>query len=232
LVVGKRYWRLKGDILKSELLVKHRKPELFEGDIPEERLKHYLTKKVVAIDTETRGLILRRDRLCLVQICDEDGVVSFVRYGDVKDMHPEAMSNVKKLCHDPNVVKIFHYGRFDVSVLKYYLGIDVNPLFCTKIASKLVRTYTDRHSLKDLVRELLGVELDKSDQTSDWAQPNLTDSQLEYAANDVRVLLPIYDKIKELLVRENRLDLHTRLCQALPTVCELDAMGFNNIFEH
>jgi ribonuclease D len=218
--------------LKSELLVKHRKPELFEGDIPEERLKHYLTKKVVAIDTETRGLILRRDRLCLVQICDEDGVVSFVRYGDVKDMHPEAMSNVKKLCHDPNVVKIFHYGRFDVSVLKYYLGIDVKPLFCTKIASKLVRTYTDRHSLKDLVRELLGVELDKSDQTSDWAQPNLTDSQLEYAANDVRVLLPIYDKIKELLVRENRLDLHTRLCQALPTVCELDAMGFNNIFEH
>lgn len=218
--------------MKSELLVKHQKPELFEGDISDERLAHYLTKDAVAIDTETRGLILRRDRLCLVQICDDDGVVSFVRYNDVKDMDPGADTNLKKLCHSKSVTKIFHYARFDVAVLKYYLGIDVEPVFCTKIASKLVRTYTDRHSLKDLVRELLQIELDKSDQTSDWAQPGLTESQLEYAANDVRVLLPIYQKIKGLLIREKRLDLHTRLCKALPTICELDAMGFNNIFEH
>lgn len=218
--------------MKSEVLVKHRKPDLFEADIPDQRLEHYLTKKVVAIDTETRGLIIRRDRLCLIQICDEDGVVSFVRYSDKEKMSADAPSNIKTLCHAPTVTKLFHYGRFDLAVLKYYLGIDVNPVFCTKIASKLVRTYTDRHSLKELVRELLGIELDKSDQTSDWAQPHLTDSQLEYAANDVRVLLPIYERIHALLVREGRLDLHRRLCEALPTVCELDLMGFKDIFEH
>lgn len=217
--------------VKSDSLVKHRKPELFEGDIPDDRLKHYLTKKVVAIDTETRGLIIRRDRLCLVQICDEDGVVSFVRYSK-EQLNTNDDSNVKKLCHAQSVTKLFHFARFDLAVLKYYLGIEVAPFFCTKIASKLVRTYTDRHSLKDLVRELLAIELDKTDQSSDWAHPDLTDTQMEYAANDVRVLLPIYQKIHALLVRENRLDLHTKLCQALPAVCDTDLLGFSNIFEH
>ncbi|MBX9941526.1 MAG: ribonuclease H-like domain-containing protein [Candidatus Obscuribacterales bacterium] len=218
--------------MKTDLLVKHRKPELFEGDLPDDRLRHYLTKKVIAIDTETRGLILRRDRLCLVQICDDEGVVSFVRYKDKSLFDPSLPSNVKTLCHAENVIKLFHYARFDVSVLKYYLGIDVNPIFCTKIASKLVRTYTDKHSLKELTRELLAIELDKSDQTSDWAQPHLTESQLEYAANDVRMLLPIYQIIVELLEREERTDVHAELCRALPTICELDRLGYRDIFEH
>jgi ribonuclease D len=218
--------------VKSEVLVKHRKPELFEVDIPDDRLNHYLKKSVVAIDTETRGLIYRRDRLCLIQICDDEGVVSFVRFKDISELNADAPSNIKTLCHAKNVVKLFHFARFDVAVLKYYLGIDVAPLFCTKIASKLVRTYTDKHGLKDLVKELLQIELDKSDQTSDWAQLDLTDSQLEYAANDVRVLLPLYEKIVALLKREGRLDLAHRLYAALPAICELDLLGWKDIFEH
>ncbi len=215
-------------------LVQHRKAELFENDIPDERLKHYLSKSVVAIDTETRGLIARRDRLCLIQICDEDGVVSFVRYKSLADMDTSASKspNIKKLCEAPGVLKLFHYARFDVAVLKYYLGIDVAPIFCTKIGSKLVRTYTDKHGLKDLVKELLGIELDKTNQTSDWAQLDLTDEQIEYAANDVRMLLPLYKKVHDLLVRENRLHLAERLYLALPAICELDLLGWSNIFDH
>lgn len=218
--------------MAPELSVKHRKPELFEGDLSDERLKHYLSQSVIAVDTETRGLILRRDRLCLVQICDQDGVVSFVRYTGGVQFDTSAQSNVKTLLQAPQVLKLFHFARFDVGVLKYYLGADTNPIFCTKIASKLVRTYTDRHSLKDLVKELLKIELDKADQTSDWAHPDLTDSQLEYAANDVRVLLPIYERVKELLQREGRLELAQKLFQALPTICEVDINGFKDIFEH
>lgn len=218
--------------MTSELLVKHRKPELFEEDLSDERLKHYLSQPVIAVDTETRGLILRRDRLCLVQICDHGGVVSFVRYKGGGQFNPAAKSNVKTLLEAQQVLKIFHFARFDVGVLKHYLGADTNPIFCTKIASKLVRTYTDKHSLKDLVKELLKIELDKADQTSDWAHPDLTDSQLEYAANDVRVLLPIYDQITLLLKREGRLDLAQKLFNALPTICELDINGFKDMFEH
>lgn len=208
-----------------------RKPELFENDIPEERLQHYLKKAAIAVDTETRGLIYRRDRLCLIQICDDEGVVSFVRYKSKENLGPDASPNCRKLFESPDVIKLFHFARFDVAVLKYYLGIEVGPLFCTKIGSKLVRTYTDKHGLKDLVKELLGIELDKSDQTSDWAQ-DLTDSQLEYAANDVRVLLPLYEKVLALLKREGRLDLAQKLYTALPAICELDILGWSNIFEH
>ncbi len=217
--------------MKSEL-VKHRKAELFENDIPDERLQHYLKKSVVAIDTETRGLIVRRDRLCLIQICDDEGVVSFVRYKSIDDLKTDTLSNVKKLCEAPNVLKLFHFARFDVAVLKYYLGINVAPIFCTKIGSKLVRTYTDKHGLKDLVRELLDVELDKTNQTSDWAQLDLTDEQIEYAANDVRMLLPLYTKVLALLKREDRLALAEQLYVALPAICELDLLGWTGIFEH
>jgi ribonuclease D len=214
--------------------VKHNKPELFENDIPDSRLEYYLGKQVLAIDTETRGLFIPRDRLCLIQLCDEEGVVSFVRYKSKAELDKvkASDSNVKKLCEAPGLVKLFHYARFDVAVLKHYLDIKVNPIFCTKIASKLVRTYTDKHGLKDLVRELLKFELDKTDQTSDWAQLDLTDSQLEYAANDVRVLLPLYKKVKERLEREGRLELAQRLYQGLPTICDLDLLGYHNIYEH
>ncbi len=212
--------------MKTQVSLKHKKPELFEGDLPDNLLKHYLTKSVIAIDTETRGLVIHRDRLCLIQICDDEGVVSFVRYTS-----PDA-PNLRKLLTQRSPEKLFHFARFDVAVLKHYLQVDVAPLWCTKIASKLIRTYTDRHSLKDLSREILGLEMDKSDQSSDWARGDLSESQLEYAANDVRVLIPIQERMKALLERENLSDLASRLFDFLPTVCELDLRGWKDIFEH
>jgi ribonuclease D len=220
------------EFLMPEVLVKQLKPDFYERDLPEDRLRHYSSKAFVAVDTETRGLNVSRDRLCLIQICDEDGVVSLVRYKHRFDCGEGIGANVKKLLEDKKVIKLFHFARFDVAVLKHYLGAQVQPIFCTKIASKLVRTYTDRHSLKDLVRELLRVEMDKSDQSSDWARDDLSDSQLEYAANDVRVLIPIYRQLKELLEREGRLELAQRTIDCLPVVCDLDLSGWRDIFEH
>lgn len=212
--------------MKTEEAVASRKPDVYQDDLPEDVLQRYLRQDVIAIDTETRGLIVHRDRLCLVQFCDAEGVVSFVRY------RGQPAPNMQRLLTEQSVTKLFHFGRFDIGVLKYYLGVWTTPVWCTKIASKLVRTYTDRHSLKDLVRELLQREMDKSDQSSDWARDDLSDSQLEYAANDVRVLVPLQNKLKELLERENRLDLAKRLFEFLPTQCEMDLTGFKDIFEH
>jgi len=218
---------LRRAILKTETIENKQKPLLFDGDLPDDIFRKYMAKSVIAIDTETRGLNLHRDRLCLTQLCDEDGLVAFVRYTG-----PDA-PNLRKLLESKDVMKLFHYGRFDISVMKHYLHVDVRPVWCTKIASKLIRTYTDRHSLKDLVRELLGIELDKSDQSSDWARTDLSDSQLEYAANDVRVLIPIQRRFQELLERENLTDLAERLFQFLPTACELDSRGWDiNIYSH
>jgi ribonuclease D len=218
--------------MMAEMLVQSRKPDFYELDLPDERLKHYLTKPLVTVDTETRGLIPRRDRLCLIQICDEDGVVSLVRYKHQFQASDNLGANVKKLLEAQSVLKVFHFARFDVAVLKYYLNAAVSPIFCTKIGSKLVRTYTDRHSLKDLSRELIKVEMDKTDQSSDWAKDGLSDSQLEYAANDVRLLIPIYKQIRDLLERENRTELAQKVIQCLPAVCDVDLGGWTNIFEH
>lgn len=212
--------------MKLEALVKPIKPDLYAGDLPEERLAHYLKKHVVAVDSETRGLNIPRDRLCLVQLCDDEGIVSLVRYRN------QPAPNMLRLMEDPSVTKLFHFARFDVAVLKYYLKAEVKPIWCTKIASKLVRTYTDRHSLKDLGKELLGLEMDKSDQSSDWAREDLTPSQLEYAANDVRVLIPIYTRIKAILEREGRIELAEKLFAFLPVIAELDLAGFKDMFEH
>ncbi len=211
--------------MKSESITRCT-PDLFETDLPQDRLQHYLKKSVIAIDTETRGLIIHRDRLCLVQLCDDEGIVSFVRYTG-KDA-----PGLRELLTNKSVMKLFHYGRFDIAVMKHYLGVWTSPVWCTKIASKLVRTYTDRHSLKDLCREMLGMEMDKSDQTSDWARENLSDSQLEYAANDVRVLIPLQKKMKAMLEREGRMELAQKLFDFLPTVCELDLHGFRDTMEH
>jgi ribonuclease D len=212
--------------LTTETLIKKQKPLVFETDLPDDIFKRYMSKEVIAIDTETRGLQIARDRLCLIQLCDDDGLVAFVRYTG------KPAPNLRKLLDSPEVLKLFHFGRFDVAVLKYYMDAEVKPVWCTKIASKLIRTYTDRHSLKDLVREMLGIELDKSDQSSDWARTDLSDSQLEYAANDVRVLIPIYEKMKTLLEREHMTHLSQRLFEFLPTVCELDLRGYKDIYEH
>jgi ribonuclease D len=212
--------------------VKESKPKIYEGDISDEALKHYLAQAFVTVDTETRGLNVRRDRLCLVQISDNDGQTSLVRFKDRVKLPVQHETNLKKLLEAPNVMKVFHFARFDLGVLKYYLNARVKPIWCTKIASKLVRTYTDRHSLKDLSRELLAIEMDKSDQTSDWAKEDLTESQLEYAANDVKLLVPIYHRMKEMIEREQLSDIARRLFDFVEVVCELDFKGYSNIYEH
>jgi ribonuclease D len=213
--------------LKTEAPVVSQKPILLDSDLDDSIFQRYMSKSVIAIDTETRGLKIPRDRLCLVQLCDDEGFVAFVRFTG------KPAPNLAKLLLAPNVLKLFHFGRFDIAVLKHYLNVDVQPVWCTKIASKLVRTYTDRHSLKELCFELLGKEMDKSNQSSDWARADLSDSQLEYAANDVRVLIPLYNKLKQLLEREHRSDVAARLFEFLPTVCELDLRGWDlDIYAH
>jgi len=212
--------------------VKAAKPKIFLDDISEDALKHYLAKTFITVDTETRGLNLRRDRLCLVQIADDEGYISLVRFLDRNALPIKHETNLKKLLEASQVLKVFHFARFDVSVLRYYLNAQVRPVWCTKIASKLVRTYSDRHSLKDLSKELLGLEMDKSDQTSDWAKEDLTDSQLEYAANDVKLLVPIYQRLKEMVEREQMTELAQRVFDFIEVVCDLDVRGFTNIFEH
>jgi ribonuclease D len=198
----------------------------FEDDISEEALTHYLSTSIIAVDTETRGLVVMRDRLCLVQICDENNTVSLVRYNN------RPAPRLKKLLEEPSVTKLFHFARFDVSTLRYYIKAKVAPIWCTKIASKLVRTYTDRHSLKDLALEMLGVQMDKTSQTSDWARDNLSQAQLEYAAGDVRVLIPIYRQLEAMLKREDRYELAKELFACIPAVAQADTHGWNNIFEH
>src|SRR5271156_1983323 len=200
------------------------KIKLYQNDLPD----GLALGPLVAIDTETLGLNPHRDRLCLAQLSAGDGVCHAVQFAAGRYDAP----NLQKLLGDTAVTKLFHFARFDIAMFRQYLGVECKPVYCTKIASKLVRTYTDKHSLKDLVRELLQVELDKTDQMSDWARDDLSDSQLEYAANDVRVLIPIYQKIKALLEREGRLELAQRVCACLPIVCELDMGGWTNVFEH
>jgi ribonuclease D len=209
-----------------------KKLSIFDDDLSQDMLEHFLGQEFITLDTETRGLNLRRDRLCLVQIADKDGNVAVIRYRDAAKFPVTSQTRLKKLLEDPGVLKVLHYARFDLAVLRYYLSARTAPLWCTKISSKLVRTYTDRHSLKDLARELLGVEMDKSDQTSDWAREDLTDSQIEYAANDVRLLVPIFLKMKGLIERENLTELATKLFAFVDVVCELDIRGWSNIFEH
>lgn len=198
---------------------------LHRGDLPPD----LSFGSIVAIDTETMGLRPERDRLCLVQLSSGDGTVHLVQFNNQFDA-----PNLKRLLTDPSVVKLFHFARFDVAVLKAYLGVDVSPIWCTKIASKLVRTFTDRHGLKDLVRELLGVELSKQQQSSDWGAPELTEAQLEYAASDVLHLHALQTKLTDMLAREGRLDQAEACFRFLPTRGWLDLHGYADadIFAH
>ena len=190
---------------------------------------------VVAVDTETMGLNPHRDRLCLVQLSAGDGRAHLVQ------LVPEALGgrdfdcpNLKRLLADPAVVKLFHFARFDVAVLHKYLGIDVAPVKCTKIAAKLVRTFTDRHGLKDLCKELLGVDLSKQQQTSDWGAVDLTAEQLTYAASDVLHLHALWARLEAMLRREGRLELADACFAFLPTRGRLDLLGYEepDIFHH
>lgn len=184
----------------------------------------------IAIDTETMGLIPSRDRLCLVQLRDEAGSVHLVHFPK-----PEyAAPNLKALLSDGNRVKLFHYARFDVAIIRRYLGLWVGPVYCTKIASKLVRTYTDRHGLKDICRELLNVELSKQQQSSDWGAEHLTPEQCAYAASDVLHLHALKEKLDVLLEREGRTTLAQQCFRFLPARAALDLMGMHDhdIFAH
>jgi ribonuclease D len=184
----------------------------------------------VAIDTETLGLKPHRDRLCLVQLSSGDGSAHLVKFDGKSYDAPR----LKSLLADPGVQKIFHFARFDVAVLKRYLGVVTTPLYCTKIASKLARTYTDRHGLKDLAGELLGIEISKQQQSSDWGAPELSESQLSYAANDVLHLHRLKEKLDGMLKREGRADLAAAAFGFLPIRAELDLAGFedDDIFAH
>ena len=190
---------------------------------------------IVAIDTETMGLDPRRDRLCLVQLSSGDGTAHLVQ------IIPESLGgqgancpNLKALLTNPNVIKLFHFARFDIAALENGLGVVTAPVICTKIASKLVRTYTDRHGLKELCRDLAGVDISKQQQTSDWGAAELTQEQLSYAASDVLYLHAIWEKLRALLLRENRLEIAQAAYDFLPTRAKLDLLGYADpdLFTH
>ena len=186
--------------------------------------------KSVAVDTETMGLRPARDRLCLVQLSAGDGTAHLVQL----DGSDWSAPNLKALLGNPAVLKIFHFARFDVAVLRHYLGVATSPIYCTKIASKLIRTYTDRHGLKDLCAELLGVELSKQQQSSDWGAEKLTDQQRHYAASDVLYLHALKARLDALLQREDRAGLAEACFQFVAIRAELDLAGFEDtdIFAH
>ena len=185
---------------------------------------------MVAIDTETLGLNPFRDRLCLAQLSSGDGVCHAVQFA--ADSY--AAPNLKKLLTDPGTTKLFHFARFDIAMFRRYLGVDCKPVYCTKIASKLVRTYTDRHGLKDLVRELLGVEISKEQQSSDWGASELSEKQLAYAASDVAHLHQLKTILDAMLAREGRTNLAKACFDFLPARAELDLAGWGetDIFAH
>jgi ribonuclease D len=199
---------------------------LHRGDLPD--LSRYTDS--VAIDTETMGLNPHRDRLCVVQLSPGDGSADVVQ---IPVGHTDA-PNLKKLLGDPKVTKIFHFARFDLAALSNGLGVMPQPVYCTKIASRLCRTYTDRHGLKDLVREVLNVDLSKQQQSSDWGSAKLSDAQLSYAASDVLHLHALRDRLNVMLAREGRLELAQACFDFLPTRSKLDLSGWSeeDIFAH
>jgi ribonuclease D len=194
--------------------------ELYKDDLPPGRL----TGRSIAIDTETLGLNPHRDRLCLVQLSEGDGRAVLVQFSG-----NYAAPELKRLLADDSVLKIFHFGRFDMAVLKHFLGVMPQPVYCTKVASRLARTFTDRHGLKDLAKELLGIELSKQQQSSDWGAAELTQDQLSYAASDVLHLHALREKLDAMLRREGRERLARACFEFLPTRAELDLRGWSEI---
>jgi ribonuclease D len=185
----------------------------------------------IAIDTEAMGLLPGRDRLCLVQLSDGRGDEHLVRFSPGSDY---SAPNLKALLGDPDRLKIYHFARFDLAIMRAYLNVMAAPVYCTRTASRLVRTYTDRHGLKELVKEILGQDLSKQQQTSDWGAPVISDAQREYAASDVRFLHQLMARLDERLARENRTDLAQACFDFLPTRAMLDLAGWaeEDIFAH
>ncbi|MBD8735104.1 ribonuclease D [Sphingomonas sp. CFBP 13706] len=201
---------------------------LHEGDIPS---GIFAPGASIAVDTETMGLITPRDRLCVVQLSDGGADEHLVRFAADSDY---AAPNLKALLADPERLKLYHFGRFDIAAVQHYLGVVAAPAYCTKIASRLVRTYTDRHGLKELVRELLGQDVSKQQQSSDWGSPNLSEAQKDYAASDVRFLHRMKEELDKRLIREGRMELAQKCFDFLPTRAALDLAGWPeiDIFAH
>ncbi|MDJ0859449.1 MAG: ribonuclease D [Dinoroseobacter sp.] len=185
---------------------------------------------VVAIDTETMGLVPHRDRLCVVQLSAGDGNAHIVKIAQGQTSAP----NLKRLLGDPKVLKLFHFGRFDIAVMEHAFGVRAAPVYCTKIASKLVRTYTDRHGLKALLQEVLGIDISKQQQSSDWGASALSDAQIEYAASDVLYLHKLREEMNKRLAREGRTQLAQSCFDFLPTRAALDLQGWSEVdlFHH
>ena len=200
--------------------------QLHRGDLPE----GLLFGDAVAIDTEAMGLNPHRDRLCLVQLSRGDGDAHLVQFAAGCYDAP----NLRRLLADPGVLKLFHFARFDLAILNHYLGVMPRPLYCTKIASRLVRTFSDRHGLRDLCKDLLGIDLKKEQQSSDWGAPSLTEEQLRYAASDVLHLHALRARLDEMLAREGRTELARRCFEFLPARVLLDLEGWaeQDIFAH
>lgn len=197
------------------------KIRLHKGDLPD----GLDLGRAVAVDTETLGLNPARDRLCLVQLSSGDGSAHLVQFARDEYQAP----NLKRLLMDESVLKLFHFARFDLATLRRYVGVMASPVYCTRTASKLARTYTDKHGLKDLVKELLDIDLSKQQQSSDWGAANLTEQQLAYAANDVAFLHRLKEGLDAMLIREGRMELAQACFGFLPARAELDLAGWGDI---
>jgi ribonuclease D len=203
------------------------KIHLHHGDLPET----VQFTDSVAVDTEAMGLNPHRDRLCLVQLSAGDGICHLVQVNTEHKIHAPRLT---QLLVNPDILKIFHFARFDLAILQHTLQVTIGPVYCTKVASKLSRTFLDRHSLRDLCREMLGIDISKEQQGSDWGNPHLTEEQLKYAATDVLYLHRLKEKLDSLLAREGRLELAQGIFNFLPTCAKLDLLGYMdlNILDH
>jgi ribonuclease D len=211
-------------------------PEIVQRDLTEAQLQAYLASPELAVDTETLGLQHLRDRLCCVQLCDRAGRATLVQTPRDQVVGPGPLESraprLKRLLEEPRVLKVLHFARFDVAAVKHYLGIRMAPLYCTRTASKLVRTYTERHGLKDIALELLDVELDKVTRHTDWSSPTLTVEQVRYAISDVTLLMPLKDRLNDMLDREDRRALAEECFKVIPIMATLDLLGYDQLFEH
>lgn len=211
-------------------------PEIVQGDLTEGQLQAYLSAGEVAVDTETMGLQPLRDRLCVVQLCDRAQRATLVQIPrqalDPQVPREKRAPRLKRLFEEPGVLKVLHFARFDVAALWHYLGADVTPLYCTRTVSKLVRTYTERHGLKDLALELLDVELDKAARNTDWSSPDLRPEQVRYAISDVTLLLTLKDRLEVMLEREERKELARQCFRVIPILARLDLLGYHDVFVH
>jgi ribonuclease D len=211
-------------------------PQIVQRDLTEDQLQAYLASTELAVDTETLGLQHLRDRLCCVQLCDRAGRATLVQIPRDQVVGTTPLQSraprLKRLLEEPRVLKVLHFARFDVAAVLHNLGIRMAPLYCTRTASKLVRTYTERHGLKDIALELLDVELDKVTRHTDWSSPSLSPDQVRYAISDVTLLMPLMDKLNDMLDREGRRALAEECFRVIPTMATLDLLGYELLFEH